>query len=98
MWVVKNHTLFLNVVDNDTHFVFCNMVHNWTNKQYLVINSIPKLGGIDIGNFMSKSDLAKKIKLDVAIEQSDGLFVEEYLRRYNQGTIKKIHKPFYVHN
>ena len=53
---------FLNVVDNDTHFVFCNMVHNWTNKQYLVINSIPKLGGIDIGNFMSRSDLAKKIK------------------------------------
>ena len=89
---------FLNVVDKDTHFVFCNMVHNWTNKQYLVINSIPKLGGIDIGNFMSRSDLAKKIKLDVAIEQSDGLFVEEYLRKYNQGTIKKINKPLYVHN
>jgi glycosyltransferase involved in cell wall biosynthesis len=89
---------FLNVVDSNTHFVFCNMVHNWTNKQYLVINSIPKLGGIDIGNFMSKSDLAKKIKLNVAIEQSDGLFVEEYLRKYNQGTIKKINKPLYVHN
>jgi glycosyltransferase involved in cell wall biosynthesis len=89
---------FLNVVDNDTHFVFCNMVHNWTNKQYLVINSIPKLGGIDIGNFMSRSDLAKKIKLDIKNEQSDGLFVEEYLRKYNQGTIKKINKPLYVHN
>jgi glycosyltransferase involved in cell wall biosynthesis len=89
---------FLNIVDSNTHFVFCNMVHNWTNKQYLVINSIPKLGGIDIGNFMSKSDLAKKIKLNVSIEQSDGLFVEEYLKKYNQGTIKKINKPLYVHN
>jgi hypothetical protein len=47
---------------------------------------------------MSKTDLAKKIKLDVTYEQSDGLFVEEYLRKYTQGKIKKINKPLYVHN
>jgi hypothetical protein len=47
---------------------------------------------------MSKTDLAKNIKLDTTYEQSDGLFVEEYLRKYPHGTIKKINKPLYVHN
>lgn len=89
---------FLNSVERDTHFVYCNMIHNWTQQQYLHINSMPKLGAIDIGNFMSKTDLAKNIKLDTTYEQSDGLFVEEYLRKYPHGTIKKINKPLYVHN
>jgi glycosyltransferase involved in cell wall biosynthesis len=89
---------FLNLADKETHFIFCNMVHNWTNKQYIAINSIPKLGHIDIGNFMSRTDLAKNIKLDVSIEQSDGLFVEEYLRKYPSGIVKKINKLLYIHN
>ncbi len=89
---------FLNVVDDNTHFVYCNLIHNWTNNQYIILNSIPRLGLIDIGNFMSRTDLAKKIKLDITNAQSDGLFVEEYLRKYPQGIIKKIIKPLYVHN
>lgn len=89
---------FLNAVDENTHFVFCNMIHNWTHQQYLLIDSVPRVGAIDIGNFMSKTNLAKNIKLDPANAQSDGLFVEEYLRRYPNGTIKKINKALYVHN
>ena len=89
---------FLNVVDENTHFVFCNMIHNWTHQQYLIINSVPRVGSIDIGNFMSKTDLAKNIKLNPTNAQSDGLFVEEYLRRYPHGTMKKINQPLYVHN
>lgn len=89
---------FLNAVDENTHFVFCNMIHNWTHQQYLLIDSVPRVGAIDIGNFMSKTSLAKNIKLDPANAQSDGLFVEEYLRRYPNGTIKKINKALYVHN
>jgi glycosyltransferase involved in cell wall biosynthesis len=89
---------FLNAVDENTHFVYCNMIHNWTEQQYLLINSIPKVGGIDIGNFMSRTDLSKKIKLDPSKAISDGLFVEEYLTKYNHGIIKKINKPLYVHN
>lgn len=89
---------FLNSVDEKTHFVFCNMVHNWTNKQYIAINSIPKLGHIDIGNFMTRTNLSKNIKLDISNEQSDGLFVEEYLKKYSGGTIKKINKLLYIHN
>jgi hypothetical protein len=74
------------------------MIHNWTNNQYIVLNSVPRLGAIDIGNFMTRTELAKKIKLDITYEQSDGLFVEEYLRKYSRGEIKKIVKPLYVHN
>jgi len=89
---------FLNAVDENTHFVLCNMIHNWTNNDYLHINSIPRAGAIDIGNFMTRTQLSNKMKLDITDEQSDGTFVEEYLKRYSEGIIKKINKPLYVHN
>jgi len=89
---------FLNQVDNNTHFVYCNMVHNWTQQQYLVINSRPIAGGIDIGNFMTRTQLSNKLKIDITKGDSDGLFVEEYLLKYPHGTVKKINKVLYVHN
>jgi len=89
---------FLNVVDEKTHFVLCNMIHNWVNKEYNYINSVPKLGAIDIGNFMTRTQLSNKLTLDITKGDSDGLFVEEYIRKYPYGSIKKINKPLYVHN
>jgi glycosyltransferase involved in cell wall biosynthesis len=89
---------FLNEVDDNTHFVYCNMVHNWTQQQYLVINSRPIAGGIDIGNFMTRTQLSNKLKINITKGDADGLFVEEYLLKYPHGTIKKINKVLYVHN
>ena len=89
---------FLNEVDDNTHFVYCNMVHNWTQQQYLVINSKPIAGGIDIGNFMTRTQLSNKLKIDITKGDADGLFVEEYLLKYPYGTIKKINKVLYIHN
>lgn len=89
---------FLNVVDEKTHFVLCNMIHNWVNKEYHYINSVPKLGAIDIGNFMTRTQLSNKLTLDITKGDSDGLFVEKYIRKYPDGSIKKINKPLYVHN
>lgn len=88
---------FLDAVDGDTHFVFCNMVHNWTNFQYFVVDCAPEYGRIDIGNFMSKTEFAKQLRLKTEIEQSDFLFIEEYLNKF-KGTIKKVPKFLYVHN
>jgi len=88
---------FLDAVDNDTHFVFCNMVHNWTDFQYYAVDCAPSYGRIDIGNFMSKRKYARQIKLRTDIAQSDYLFVEEYLNKF-KGTIKKVPKYLYVHN
>jgi glycosyltransferase involved in cell wall biosynthesis len=88
---------FLDSVDDDTHFVFCNMVHNWTNYQYYAVDCAPEYGRIDIGNFMSKRKYAKQLKLRTDIAQSDYLFVEEYLNKF-KGTIKKVPKFLYLHN
>jgi len=88
---------FLDSLTPETHFVYCDMIHNWTRHQYLHIECKPKMGSIDIGNFMTKRIYSQQMKLDVTKEVSDGLFVEEYLRRFD-GEIKHINKPLYVHN
>ena len=89
---------FLNVVDDNTHFVYCDMIHNWTSHQYFYIKSQPRLGAIDIGNFMSRRKYSQQMRLDTKNEQSDGLFVEEYLKKFKNGNVKYIQKPLYVHN
>ena len=80
------------------HFVFCNMLHNWTDFQYYAIDCSPKKYQIDIGNFMVKRKYGKKIKLDVTNITADGDYVEEYLKRFTSGEVLKINKVLYVHN
>lgn len=83
---------------DDVHFAFCNMVHNWTNDNYIPIQCAIEYGKIDIGNFMVRSRNAKMIELNSDIEQADFYFIEEYLARYPQGKIMHIDKILYVHN
>jgi glycosyltransferase involved in cell wall biosynthesis len=80
------------------HFVYCNMVHNWINKEYIPIQSQLQLGGIDIGNFMTKTNMAQKIKLNTKHEWADWYFVEEFINKFKQANIKKVNKILYVHN
>jgi len=89
---------FLNSINNETHFVYCDMIHNWVNNEYVHLKSYPKRGQIDIGNFMSKTKLAKEIKLDTSSGEADGIFVEDYLNKFKEGNIVYIPKPLYVHN
>jgi hypothetical protein len=74
------------------------MVHNWTDFQYYAIDCSPKKYQIDIGNFMVKRKYGKKIKLDVTNITADGDYVEEYLKKFQNGEILKINKVLYVHN
>jgi glycosyltransferase involved in cell wall biosynthesis len=89
---------FLDAVTPNVHFVYCNMLHNWTNYQYFLINCSPVYGKIDIGNFMVKRKLGQQIKLNPKIEQADYFFVEEYLSKFPNNKVKKIDKTLYVHN
>ena len=82
---------------NDVNFVHCNLVHNWINNQYIALMSIPKIDMIDIGNFMTKTKFAKQLRLDVTRGNADGIFVEEYLKKF-KGNIIHIEKVLYVHN
>jgi len=89
---------FLSVVEKDTKFVYCNMVHNWSNDNYLPINCEIQYGKIDIGNFMTRTINAKTLRLNTQINQADYYFVDEYLKTFTEGQIIKINKTLYVHN
>lgn len=89
---------FLSAVTPKVGFVFCNMVHNWTNFQYYSIDCEPKWGKIDIGNFMIKTKLAKQMKLNPTVEQADGNYVEEFKVKFPNQKIIKIDKILYIHN
>ncbi len=89
---------FFNSVNEKTIFVYSDMIHNWVDNKYVYIMSAPKVGSIDIGNFMSKTELAKQIKIDVSRADADGIFVEDYLNKFKGGEVVYINKPLYVHN
>ena len=89
---------FLDAVTPNAHFVFCDMIHNWTNYQYYTIDCQPSWGKIDIGNFMAKRVNAQQMSLNPKNEQADGVFVEEYLRKFTEGDVVKVKKTLYVHN
>ena len=91
---------FLDAVKENpkANFVFCNMLHNWTDFQYYAIDCSPKKNQIDIGNFMVKRKYGKQIKIDVSNIAADGEYVEEYLRKFPAGDVLKINKVLYVHN
>ena len=89
---------FLSVVTQKVGFVFCNMVHNWKNFEYIGIDCEPSWGKIDIGNFMIKRKFAKQMKLNPSIEQADGIYVEEFKLKFPNIQIIKIHKILYIHN
>ena len=80
------------------HFVYCDMVHNWVNRDYVPLSSRLELGRIDIGNFMTKTNMAKKIKLKKDYEWADWFFVQDFQNKYKVAKYKKVNKVLYVHN
>lgn len=80
------------------HFVYCDMVHNWSNQEYIPIKSTLQYGTIDIGNFMTKTNMAKRIKLKTEFEHADWLFIEEFRRKFEHAKVKKVAGVLYVHN
>lgn len=80
------------------HFVYCDMVHNWINKDYIPLLSKLELGKIDIGSFICKTNMAKKIKLKTEHEWADWFFVQEFKKKYKVAKYKKVNRILYVHN
>jgi hypothetical protein len=73
------------------------MVHNMNDRAYIHIKSEIKYSKMDIGNFVSRTEYAKQIKLDNTYAQSDWKYVVEYLKAF-RGDIVYIPKTLYVHN
>ena len=83
---------------NDQHFVFCDLLHNWTDHQYIPIKSKLQLGFIDIGSFMTKTNMAQRIKLKTDKEWADWYFVVDFTNKFKQAKIRKVNRILYVHN
>jgi len=86
------------VEGKNQHFVYCNMVHNWVDRDYIAVNTKLNLGAIDIGCFIVKRNMAQKIKLRVNEEWADWYFVEEFMNKFKHANFKKVNKVLYVHN
>ena len=89
---------FLSKVTPNSHFIYCDMVHNWVKQTYKCISSRPQYGLIDIGNFMTRTKFAKEVKLNITKMAADAIFVADYLKKYPQGEVIHIEKALYVHN
>jgi glycosyltransferase involved in cell wall biosynthesis len=87
-----------NIIDEDTKFVYCDMIHNGYDYQFF--NTHHSSHNIDIGNMIMKTELAKQFRLDATRLDADGVFCGEYINTNckKESTIKKINKILYVHN
>lgn len=88
----------LNIVEPDTRFIYCDMIHN--GYGYRLFECHHSSHYIDIGNMIVRSELAKQLRLDTTKNDADGIFCTEYINKFcnNNNAIKKINKILYVHN
>ena len=88
----------LSVVEDDTKFIYCDMIHN--GYGYHFFDCHHSSHHIDIGNMIMRSELAKQLKLDTTRVDADGLFCNQYINMFcqHENGIKKINKILYVHN
>jgi hypothetical protein len=95
--------MFLSKVDKNTNFIYCDMLHNHDTfhaNSYKYFESKPQVNFIDIGNFATRTNMAKKISFNRGSYGADGEFVESFIKTYCtlQQNIKKINKSLYIHN
>lgn len=88
----------LKEVTPKVHFLYTDMVHNWISRQYYPIKTSLEFGKIDMGCYITKTKNAKQIRLKTDQEWADWYFVEDYLKQFPEGKVKKIDKVIYVHN
>jgi glycosyltransferase involved in cell wall biosynthesis len=80
------------------HFIYTDMVHNWINRQYYPIKTALEFGKLDMGCYITRTKNAKQIRLKTDQEWADWYFVEDYLKQFPEGKVKKVEKVIYVHN
>ena len=88
----------LKVVDDETHFVYCDMVLNGKDNVYLPVPTRLEFGFIDIGCFMTRTDKAKQLPLLTHMPEADWIYSRVYVDTFTDGKIKKVDKVMYVHN
>lgn len=88
----------MSVVSNNTGIVFCNTVHSL--MKYELHHSKLRENGIDMGCFIVRGSIAKKVGFNNTHYSADGAYATE-CKRYSDNRnyeIRYIAKPLFVHN
>jgi hypothetical protein len=86
----------INNLSKDFDFIFFNCIHN--GMGYEILNSEPRICGIDWGSFAVRTSLAKKVGIEkVESRVTDGIFVENIFKVENV-RYHKINKILTIHN
>jgi GT2 family glycosyltransferase len=78
--------------------VYCDMLTNY--YDYDIIRCIPKVNYIDMGAFVVRADIAKKVGFNSVKIQADGEYCEEVVKycKENNYRVLKIDKVLFIHN
>ena len=78
--------------------VYCDMLTNY--YDYDIIRCVPKVNHIDMGAFVVRADIAKKVGFNSVKIQADGEYCEEVVKycKENNYRVLKIDKVLFIHN
>jgi len=97
-YVPKFVEYMFNAAKTQVGMVYCDTVHNYIN--YDVLQTHIKVGQIDMGSFIVRVDVAKKVGFDSVKVEADGIYAvkcSEYCRKSNL-RIRSIKRPLFIHN
>jgi hypothetical protein len=89
---------FLNACQPDVGFVYCDTIHNYMG--YDILKTEVRSCHIDMGSFIVRSDVAKKVGFNHQHEQADGSYAEECAAECRARGLRIVYIPkcLFVHN
>lgn len=89
---------FLRNCGENTGFIFCDMLHSDFN--YGVLHTSIRVGYIDMGSFVVRLDVAKKVGFSQVNEVADGIYAVECAEECKRRglDIFKINQVLFIHN
>lgn len=82
------------IQENDLDFLIFNCCHNyaghwWGRPDYIMLDVAPQTGHCDMGSFIIKSDLAKRVGFPHRVFHADGIFIDSVMQTNpNWGKLK----------
>ena len=77
--------------------VYCDMIHSHTDYKR-IFRTYTRLGSIDVGSMIVRTELAKKIGWPDKSYSGDGTYCEDLMSSIPNIRVKKIRKVLFVHN
>lgn len=78
--------------------IHCDMLHSYTD--YGIFKTQPRISGIDMGAFVVRADIAKKVGFNSVKFEADGEYCEEVVKYCKENNYRVLHidKILFVHN